>query len=242
MANLAKKAGVKQYILASSCSVYGHGATKALTEESETHPISAYAKANVAAEKDTFALADSTFAVTALRQATVFGLSKRMRFDLAINIMTLNAVQKGKIYVMGGGLQWRPFVHVNDTARAFVEVINHDRSLVNGQVFNVGSSEHNYNILSLAYIVRENIPFPVEIEVVPDDVDKRDYNVSFDKINSVLGFKPAYSPADGVREIYQALKQGTLDTGIKTVTVKWYKHILEAKKLVDSLVMDGRLL
>lgn len=242
VAKLAKQAGVKQYILASSCSVYGQGVSAALTEESETHPISTYAKANVLAEKDAFALADDQFSVTALRQATVFGLSKRMRFDLAINIMTLNAVQKGKIFVMGGGMQWRPFVHVHDTARAFVCVIGKDPSIVNKQIFNVGSSEHNYNILSLAYIVRENIPFPVEVEVVPDDADKRNYNVSFEKIKNTLGFEPRFSPSDGVKEIYQALKHGTVDTGTRTVTVKWYKHILEAKKLLDSLVLNGRLL
>lgn len=242
VANLAKKAGVKQYILASSCSVYGQGANAALTEESETNPISTYAKANVLVERDAFALADNLFTVTALRQATVFGLSKRMRFDLAINIMTLNAVQKGKIFVMGGGTQWRPFVHVHDTARAFAHLIGKDASVINKQVFNVGSSEHNYNILSLAYIVRENIPFPIEIEVVPDDADKRNYNVSFEKIKNILGFEPEYTPSDGVKEIYGALKHGTVDTGTRTVTVKWYRHIVAAKELMDSLTVNGRLL
>ena len=242
VASLAKKSGVKQYVLASSCSVYGTWVDSMLTEESEPCPVSTYAKANVLAERDTLALADNHFTVTALRQATVFGLSKRMRFDLAINIMTLNAVQKGKIFVMGGGSQWRPFVHIKDTARAFVQVISKEPSVVNKQVFNVGSSKHNFNILSLAYVVRENIPFPIEIDVVPDDADKRNYNVSFDKIKNVLGFEPEYSPDDGVKEIYEALKHGTVDTEARSVTVKWYKHIIEAKKLVDDLTINGRLL
>jgi nucleoside-diphosphate-sugar epimerase len=242
VAALAKKAGVRQYILASSCSVYGSGANVALTEESETNPVSIYAKANVLVENDVFALADDEFTVTALRQATVFGLSKRMRFDLAINIMTLNAVQKGKIFVIGGGTQWRPFVHVSDTARAFVHLMDQDPSIINRQKFNVGSSDHNFNILSLAYVVRENIPFPIEIEVVPDDTDKRNYNVSFEKIKNVLGFEPKVTPGDGVKEIYEALKQGTVDTGERTVTVKWYKHIIAAKQLMDSLIVNDRLM
>jgi len=241
VASLAKKVGVRQYILASSCSVYGSGATDPLTEESETNPISIYAKANVLVENDVCALADDKFTATALRQATVFGLSKRMRFDLAINIMTLNAVNKGKIFVVGGGNQWRPFIHVIDTARAFIHLIDQDQSMINGQKFNVGSSVHNFNILSLAYVVRENIPFPIEIEVVPDDEDKRSYNVSFEKIKNTLGFKPILTPEDGVKEIYEALKQGSVDTGERTVTVRWYKHIMTAKKLVDNLVINGRL-
>ena len=242
LAVLAKKAGVRQYILASSCSVYGSGGDAVLTEECETNPISIYAKSNVLVENDVLPLADENFTVTVLRQATVFGLSKRMRFDLAINIMTLNAVQKGKIFVIGGGAQWRPFVHVCDTARAFIHLMDQEPSIINGQKFNVGNSAHNFNILSLAYVVRENIPFPIEIEVVPDDMDKRNYNVSFEKIKNALGFEPKITPGDGVKEIYEALKQGSVDTGERTVTVKWYKHIIAAKQLMDSLLLNNRLM
>lgn len=241
-AKLAKAAGVKRYVLASSCSVYGTGEGAALTEESKPQPISTYAHANLKAEQDILPLADSKFTVTALRQATVFGLSKRMRFDLVVNLMTINAVQKGKIFVMGGGKQWRPIVHVRDTAGAFVTVLGLPASVVNGRVFNVGSSEHNYQVLSLAYIVRENIPFPIELDIVPDDSDARNYNVSFARAEKELKFKPTQTPADGAREIYEALKLGRVDTGIKTVTVKWYQHIMEAKRLVDGLSMGGRLL
>ena len=113
-ATLAKAAGVKRYVLASSCSVYGSGDGALLTEDSTPQPISTYAHANLKAEQDILPLSDSRFIVTALRQATVFGLSKRMRFDLVVNLMTINAVQKGKIFVMGGGKQWRPIVHVRD--------------------------------------------------------------------------------------------------------------------------------
>lgn len=241
-AQLAKAAGVKRYVLASSCSVYGAGDGSPLTEESATQPVSTYAMANLKAEGDLLPLGDSNFTVTAFRQATVFGLAKRMRFDLVVNLMTINAVQKGKIFVMGGGKQWRPIIHVVDTASAFVSVLERAPSEVNRRIFNIGSSEHNYQVISLAYIVRENIPFPIQLDVVPDDSDARNYNVSFSRAENELGFKPSRSPADGAREIYEALKLGRIDTGIKTVTVKWYQHIIDAKRLVDGLSIDGRLL
>ena len=119
----AKKAGVRQYIISSSCSVYGAGADVELTEEAATAPLTAYADSTLKAESDVFELSDHTFSVTALRNATVFGLSPRMRFDLVINLMTLHATEKGLITIMGGGKQWRPLVHVGDVARAFRAVI-----------------------------------------------------------------------------------------------------------------------
>ena len=240
MASTAKAAGVGRYILASSCSVYGAGKQFNLDERSEPHPISTYAKANLAAERSVLPLAAKDFTVTVLRQATVYGLSRRMRFDLAINLMTLNAVEKAKIFVLGGGRQWRPIVHVRDTARAFAQVLTADPALIGGEVFNVGSQ--NTQILSLAYIVRENIPFPIELQVVPDDPDKRDYNVSFGKIEERLGYRSEISPEQGVREIYEALKTGRVTANPTTYTVAWYKKILEAQKLVESVTLNGRLL
>lgn len=242
LAQLAKRTGVKRYVLASSCSVYGGGDGTALTEESRPQPISTYAHANLKAETDILPLSDRSFTATALRQATVFGLAKRMRFDLVVNLMTLNAVQKGKIFVTGGGRQWRPIVHVRDTAGAFVSLLDRAPSEISGRVFNIGTSEHNYQVLSLAYIVRESVPFPVTLDVVPDDSDARNYLVSFTRAEQELGFRARLTPGDGAREIYEALKLGRVDTGIKTVTVKWYQHLIDAKRLVDGLEIDGRLL
>jgi nucleoside-diphosphate-sugar epimerase len=240
-ARLAKQAGVQRYLLASSCSVYGAG-EGVLTEDSKPNPVSTYAVANLKAEQDILPMGDSTFTVCAMRQATVFGLSKRMRFDLVVNLMTINAVQKGKIFVLGGGRQWRPIGHVLDTAAAFISMLERPASQVNKHVFNIGSTEHNYQVLSLAYIVRENIPFPIELDVVPDDSDARDYRVSFERAERDLGLQVSRTPADGAREIYEALKLGRVDTGPKTITVKWYQHIIDAKRLVDGLAIDGRLL
>jgi nucleoside-diphosphate-sugar epimerase len=141
---------------------------------------------------------------------------------------------------MGGGLQWRPLVHVSDVSKAFLKVMESDVKKVSGEIFNIGLN--NFQIKDLAFIVREQLPFPIEIEVAPDDADKRDYNVIFDKAEKKLGLTQFVSVQDGVQEIYLALKNGKVDTGSKTVTVQWYKNIIEAKKLLDSIQLNNRLI
>jgi nucleoside-diphosphate-sugar epimerase len=240
VAKTAKSAGVKQYVLSSSCSVYGQGDTPRLTEESPTNPISVYAKSTLEAEQHNLAIADENFSVTALRNATVFGLSTRMRFDLVVNLMTLTAFQKSRIIVMGGGEQWRPLVHLSDVSNAFITVLNSDSKKINNQIFNVGLD--NFQIKNLAYLVREQLPFPVEIDMAPDDADKRDYNVVFDKAKKILGFEAKVDITKGIQEIYQSLKKGIVDIGPKTVTVQWYRNIIDAKKLIDSVSLDNRII
>jgi len=240
VAKTAKLAGVSKYVLSSSCSVYGQGDTPRLTEESPTNPISVYAKSTLEAEKHNLELSDNNFSVTALRNATVFGLSTRMRFDLVVNLMTLTAFQKSRIIIMGGGEQWRPLVHLSDVSKAFITVMNSDSKKINNQIFNVGLD--NFQIKNLAYLVREQLPFPIDIDMAPDDADKRDYNVVFDKAKNILGFEATVDILKGIQEIYQSLKKGTVDIGPKTVTVQWYRNILEAKKLIDSVSLEGRVI
>jgi nucleoside-diphosphate-sugar epimerase len=240
VAKTAKQAGVSKYIISSSCSVYGKGEEPQLSETSKTNPISVYAKSTLEAEQQNLSIANNNFSVTALRNATVFGLSSRMRFDLVVNLMTLTAFQKGRIIVMGGGLQWRPLVHLSDVSRAFSNVISSDLEKVSQEIFNIGLD--NFQIKNLAYLVREELPFPIEIDFAPDDADKRDYNVVFRKAQEKLGFKAEVGVIQGVKEIYQALKLGKVDIGPKTVTVNWYRNIIEAKKLLDSVLLDGRVI
>ena len=240
VAQMAKKAGVQKYILSSSCSVYGTGKEEQLSENSETNPISVYAKSTLEAEKESLNLNDNNFSVTALRNATVFGLSARMRFDLVVNLMTLSAFKNNRIIVMGGGLQWRPLVHLKDVSNAFITVIEAKSNKVGGEIFNIGFD--NFQIRNLAYLVREVIPIPIEIDLAPDDIDKRNYKVVFSKAKSELGFTAKKSVEEGIKEIYSALLGGKVDTGIKTVTVKWYQNILEAKSLLDSITLDGRVI
>lgn len=240
VARTAKRAGVRKYILSSSCSVYGKGEELKLTENSKTNPISVYAKSTLEAENQIFELQDLNFSVTALRNATVFGLSNRMRFDLVVNLMTLTAFQKSRIIVMGGGLQWRPLVHLSDVSQAFQLVIMSDESLTRGHVFNVGLD--NFQVKNIAYLVKERLPLHIDIDFAPDDVDERNYNVDFSKIEKLLNFKAKMKIEDGIDEIYNALRLGKVDTSIKTSTVQWYKSILEAKKLLDEVTLAGRVI
>lgn len=240
VARSAKEAGVGRYVLSSSCSIYGTGTHRALTEADPVKPLTVYAQSNLAAEDDTRELADDDFVVTALRNGTVFGVSPRMRFDLVINIMTLHAFERGRILVTGGGRQWRPLVHVEDVARAFLALIEAPPEAVQREVFNVGCG--NFRVHTVASIVREVLPIPVTVEVAPDDADKRNYSVSFDKLEERVGFRAQSSVEQGIREVYDALKFGDVEPGPRTSTVGWYKRLLEAKRLMDSLLLDGRLL
>ena len=240
VAKTAKQAGVQKYIISSSCSVYGQGQEKQLDEKSPTNPISVYAKSTLEAEQHNLELGSKDFVVSALRNATVFGLSTRMRFDLVVNLMTLTAFQKGKIIVMGGGLQWRPLVHLSDVANAFIKVIQSDSQAVNQEIFNIGLD--NFQIKNLAYLVREELPLPIEIDIAPDDADKRDYNVLFEKAEKKIGFKAQVNVNQGIKEIYSALKYGKVDVGPKTITVQWYRNILDSKKLLDEVMYNNRVI
>lgn len=240
VAKLSKEYSVKRYVLASTCSVYGFQ-EDVLNEDSPTNPLTTYAKSNVLAEKDVLLLADDKFAATALRQATVYGLSPRMRFDLAINGMILGIYKNKKIPVMRDGKQWRPFVHVKDTSKAFMTVLESPKEKVNKQIFNVGVNEQNFQILSLAEMVKEAIDVPVKIEWY-GSVDKRSYRVDFSKIRRTLGFVPGHTPRDEARTVYEALETGKVIDSIKTKTVEWYKHLLEAQKLMQEVVIKDTVL
>ena len=242
MARLAKQAGVSRYLYSSSCSIYGHnnGTGDRLNECSPKAPVSLYARTKIGAEAELAKLNDEDFTVVFLRNATVYGLSYRMRFDLVINLMTLYAYKHRKLFVTGGGQQWRPLIHVRDVARAFLMIMDAPQELVSGQAFNVGSTEQNYQIYRIAQMVRDVVPH-TELEIVPDDPDKRSYNVSFEKIERVLGFRAEKTPYEGIVEVKQALEQGRVDDSIRTKTVHYYQYLLEAEKLLQEVSYNGKV-
>lgn len=240
MAHLAKEQGVERYVLASSCSIYGFQ-DGVLDETSTTNPLTTYAEANLRAEQSNLPLADKSFSVTALRQATVYGLSPRMRFDLAINGMTLGMWKDGKIPLLRDGTQWRPFVHVRDTSRAFIAALQAPKEKVSGQIFNVGCDGQNYQIMPLAQQVAEALgkPFNFEWYGLPDH---RSYQVSFAKIKNTLGYVPKLTPADAAREIVAALDSGKLVADDRTITLKWYKNLMDWQKIIHEVELDGSIL
>lgn len=242
VAQAAKKHGVRRYVYSSSAAVYGAGEKKALTESDECRPQTAYARSKLRVERALHELDCSSFQTVIFRNATVFGLAPRMRFDLAINIMTLRAWRDRVIFIMGGGEQWRPFVHVNDVVRALVMGLEESVEKVAGEVFNVGANRMNYQISQLAQFVHDVIP-NVTVHNIPDDPDKRTYNVSFDKISSTLGFEPSIWVHEGIVEIKRALERGLISCDDPTCfTLEWYKSLIEWEKRIKELSHNGRIL
>ena len=205
---IAEAMGVHRFIFASSCSVYGMS-DKAVAETGPLNPVSLYAQTKIDSETELLFGGRDDFVVTILRFATVFGGSRRPRFDLVGNLFTAQAMTDGRITVVGPR-QWRPFIHVRDLARAIVMVLNSDPLLMQCQVFNVGDKRLNMTILQLAEAVQKITGKYRDVSLSVDDSiqDPRNYAVCFDKIRSTLGFEAATSIQAGIEEIAQGFLQG----------------------------------
>ena len=232
-ARMAREAGARRYVLPSSCSIYGFQEDGVVADEgSPANPLTTYARANEMAERGALPLADESFCVVVLRQATVYGLSPRMRFDLAVNGMTFGAWKTGRLPLMRDGSQWRPMVHVRDAARAQMFMLEADPARVNGRVFNVGSAGDVHRIGPLGELVAACVPRDVEIEWYGDP-DRRSYRVAFDRIET-LGWRAEKTAADGVAEICAALEAGAVDKTARTVTLEWYRELERWSRVVRA--------
>ena len=206
LAKTAKRAEVSRFVYFSSCSVYG-ASDELLTEESAVNPLTAYAECKVLNEKALLELADEAFTPTILRNATAFGPSPRMRFDLVINNLAGLAFTTKKIKMESDGTPWRPFVHILDIAEAVVHVLRAPKELVQGEILNVGNSNSNYQIKDIARIVSEVFP-DCRITLNPDGVDKRNYRVSFDKIHRILpGYRSKRDVKLGIVELKKVFER-----------------------------------
>jgi nucleoside-diphosphate-sugar epimerase len=205
----AEKAGVKRFVFASTCSNYGKmpDADSFVTEDSELRPVSLYAELKVQFEK--FLLEErknANICSTALRFSTVYGFSPRIRFDLTVNEFTRNATINGEQEIWGAQF-WRPYCHVEDLARSVVLVLESPDEKVRANVFNVGTTEENYNKGMIIEEVCKVVP-GVKVNYIEMNEDPRDYRVNFDKIKNQLGYSITKRVPDGVREIYLLLKTG----------------------------------
>lgn len=203
---VAKGAGVRRLVFASTCSVYGVNEA-VLDEKSQLAPVSLYAKSKIASESTLLALNDHGFRVTVLRFASIFGLSPRPRFDLVVNVLTARAVREKRMTIMGGQ-QWRPFIHVADAAEAIVKVLE-SGDTVSGQVLNVGSDAENYRIADIGKLVGEIVP-DVTVDTRADVTDPRNYRVSFLKLEQYVGYVPKRTVRSGIVELKRALEDGTI--------------------------------
>lgn len=224
IARLAKKIGTSRYVVASSCSVYGFK-DEICTEKTPVNPLTTYAEANVAVEKDNTALNDKNFRSTALRFATVFGYSPRFRLDLVINAMTFYGYKNGIIKMMRDGLQYRPFIHVKDVSRALIATIESDNDEVGGKSINVGSSSLNLQIKDVADAIKKKLGNNTEVELYGDP-DNRSYKVNFDLAKELLNFETKYDLNFGIDEIINECKDGLQDIP-QMHTVDYYKRLLE---------------
>jgi nucleoside-diphosphate-sugar epimerase len=239
VAKLSKEHGIKQYVLASSASVYGQQ-KEIVNEDSLPNPITSYSKANRNAEIDALSLNDDNFTVTVLRFSSIYGVSPRMRFDLAVNSMALDLFKSGKIIVMGQGNK-RPFLHIHDAVRAYQIVLKMPKQIVSGEIFNVGSDDQNYEIGNLAKEVANALDKEQALEL-RDTNDHRSYVASFKKIKEKLGFIPKFNVQQGAIEIYQALENGEIVDSVKTRTVEWYKQLHLNPDLAKKVSISGKLL
>jgi len=206
LANLAKKAGVKKFVFSSSCSIYGMS-SRIVNEDSSLDPLTYYAKSKVYSESEILKLKNKSFFPVVLRNATAYGLSSSLRLDLVVNNLTASAFTTGNVKLLSDGTAWRPLVHVEDLADAFMTVLDVTDNKVSGEIFNVGSNDDNYTVKQIAEKVEEIVP-DSKIEYGKNVTkDARSYKVDFSKIQTQLGYKTKWKLIDGIKELYNLFKQ-----------------------------------
>lgn len=239
LAKMCKDAGIERFVYTSSCSVYGIGAGEFKDETSELNPQTAYANCKVFVERDVSQMADDAFSPTFLRNATAYGASPRMRFDLVLNNLAGWAWTTKEIRMMSDGTPWRPLVHVLDICEAISCVLEAPRQVVHNQIYNVGSTEENYQVREVAEIVAEVFP-GCELSIGVSDGDNRSYRVNCDKIYEQLPeFECRRDVAEGAEQLRVLFERINLTRELfefrPYTRIKQLKHLLKSGQIDKSL-------
>lgn len=240
LAQLAKKAGVPRFLYASSCSTYGASGADFLDETAVFNPVTPYGKSKVDVELAVAPMADESFSPTFMRASTAYGLSPRLRFDLVVNNLTAWAFTTGQVYLKSDGSPWRPIVHVEDIASAYIAALEADRDLVHNQAFNVGLTTENYQIREIADLVKAIVPNS-EVDFAPDaGPDLRCYRVDCNYIARRLhGFKPQWTARRGIEQLYDAYCKTHIT--VDDFEGERFKRIAHVKKLLRNGEIDDDL-
>lgn len=240
LAEIARDAGVKRFLFASSCSMYGKAGEDVLDESATFNPVTPYAKSKVFVERDVAPMASDQFSPVFLRNATAYGVSPRMRFDLVINNLTAWAHTTGCILMKSDGTPWRPLVHIEDISQAVVCALKAPQSDIHNLAVNVGSNSENYQMRDLAHIVKQTVA-NCEIDYAEDaGPDNRSYRVCFDKIHRIFPtFKTQWNATQGIQQCYQSYQKHGLQKG-EYESVK-YKRIAQIENLIATGKLDNTL-
>lgn len=211
LAEAAKRAGVARFLFSSSCSLYGAQGDVPIDESASWNPVTVYGESKLLSEQGLSKMADDGFSPTYLRNATAYGVSERLRGDLVVNNLVGYAVTTGRVHLKSDGTPWRPLVHVEDIARAFVALAEAPRELVHDEAFNVGRTSENYRIREVAEIVADCVPGSTVEMAAAAGPDLRNYRVSCEKLESTVpGYRPIWTVAEGVRQLRDAYEQAGL--------------------------------
>lgn len=237
LARTAKRVGIQRFLYASSCSSYGSAGESFVDESATFEPVTPYGISKVNAERAIAPMADETFSPTFLRASTAFGLSPRLRFDLVVNNLTAWAFTTGQVYLKSNGLPWRPLVHVEDIALAYIAALEADRDYVHNQAFNVGVTTENYQIREVAEMVKAVVPNS-RVEFAPDaGPDARCYRVDCNYIARRLhGFKPQWTVRRGIEQLYESFTARGLT--LDEFEGERFKRIAHVTKLVREGEID----
>jgi nucleoside-diphosphate-sugar epimerase len=240
LAEVAKQASVSRFLFSSSCSTYGAAGDAILDETAEFNPVTPYGESKVLAEQALRELADDSFTPVYLRSATAYGFSPRLRGDLVVNNLVGYAVTSGQVLIVSDGTPWRPLVHIEDIARAFLAATEAPAELVHDQAFNVGRSEENYQIRDVAALVEEVVPGSAVTYAPGGGPDLRCYRVTCEKIERTLpGFEPRWTVARGIAQLYEAFKRQPMTTaefeGGRFLRIKHVTELREQGRLDADL-------